>query len=166
MPTLLAKAGLQISTGNYQRALVRARRNTLFDISLVIYTLIYDTDPPDAVDGYNVALSMQQEHMSDAGALPLGVVDFREYETVFAASSWILSLTTSGKVIIPGSIVIPFPKGFRVPQIAFIVDALSSQTQEVICEVYYEPVGVNDREYAYAVAQTMAELPRTAELGA
>jgi len=152
MALRLEKRGWVSSSGDIRDVMLPRRGLFAYDISLIHYD--YDVPQPDGDESMTMALSMRLADMVEESAIEVSTEAIFLSRAVFALNTVFSSLVTSGQTTGIGSHTMSFPKPFRVPFCAFILEGNFANDVHGSCELYYESVKVTADEMAYLIRQT------------
>lgn len=151
----LAKKGWIAALTDFRTIILREQELEAYDISLIHYNFTILTAPGDNIDEFTLALSRRLEDQVEASStVEVSLTDMRESPGIFGLVSYSSGITVEGGFLTVMSHTIPFPKPYRVPFAAMILNAASSVTQQGSVEIYFDKVRVQPDEMAWLRRRT------------
>lgn len=148
---LNTRVGAQLAAATLRRIIFRHQARTAYDIHVIRYTYI-GISMQEANEVFAMALSQRfQDQVDDSG--PVGFNVLNDTLGLFAPSSFVGDLLTSGAIGLIPSDTIVFPKPFRVPYASVIFNAAVATAINAGVEIYFDRVRISNMELAQLITQ-------------
>lgn len=131
------KGALLASPTGFRSVLFRNQGTTLYDIHLVLWTMVLIT-PAVADEGFVAALSLLEDDLvEDATAIAFDrMVQDDGYTSLFALA---LDVVTTGGLALVPQLVIPYSKPFTVPYLSIVANTSNlNQVARLSVEIFFD----------------------------